>query len=288
MIWGIVVVVAAQLTPLPCARWQEAWRRDEKSPQDSSLRAAATYAEAAGDVDEARDLLRLLTQRSTDEAVRAEAFDALSSLKRGDSVACRAPARRSVLLVVDDGTGMDAAARDALAHAIDDELGTDGVDVERTTKDACRADERCWRKLLTEEAAVAAIVVVPTRVGPVTDVDVTVYGFVAKHHARADDDFPKASAAAIRDFVDDAAVSGVAVAAGASPVVGAVVVGASVVVGVAGGAVALVEWPVRDDPNALQTDRDRANVTSVVGLVAAAAGVVGLVVGGVLLATSTP
>jgi hypothetical protein len=176
------LALASTLVDGPCGVVDAAVAKDGVAPDDSTLREAAATAESAGDGVLAVRLLRRLRDRTRDEAIRAEASDALDSVDvKGPQQTCEAKSRR-VAVYFHQATFLGIAERERMSGYVVAELAA--RDLEATIElspalEACDKDERCIRGELSRGGYGAALRLLPQQVGDIIAVDVAMVGFKA-------------------------------------------------------------------------------------------------------------
>jgi hypothetical protein len=289
---ALLLMLATSIVDGPCGRVDKALAQDAFKADDSLLRDAAATADDAGDPLLATRLLIRLRDRTRDEAVRAEAQDALVSIKASaPRVSCETE-DRTVVVAMHKAAFLTAAERDRLGTIVVAELRSRGI--EATVEPlpglaACDLDERCIRKVLSAHNAGAYLRLLPLRVGPVVTVDAVTVGFKgrAEHRFELDADSarwaPVMSDASLTDVVTLVPParnlftrrSGDAIQ-GTDPLIAVAVVAGVGVLAAGAGAFLLV------DPSVLgQVARDDQNTARLIGIGAATIGgavVVGSVV----------
>lgn len=204
------LALASTLVDGPCGVVDVAVAKDAVAPDDSTLREAAATAESAGDGALAVRLLRRLRDRTRDEAIRAEASDALDSVDiTGPQQVCEAKSSR-VALYFHEATFLGAAERERMSGYVLAELRARDLEAKleiAPALEACDKDERCIRGFMAQNGYGAAVRLLPLQVGPLIAVDVAMVGFkaAADHRFELDSNPTRWSPVLSPAAVDDAA-----------------------------------------------------------------------------------
>jgi len=202
------LALASTIVDGPCGALDKAVAKDAVAADDAVLREAASLAEDAGDHLLATRLLIRLRDRTRDEGVRAEAQDALSSIKNTKPpIVCEASSR-SVIVQMHEAAFLSAPERSRLETFALAELRS--RDLEATLDStpsivACGLDERCLRRELQSASKGAIVRLTPVRVGPVVSLGVVVTGFKgrAEHELELDGDSARWSPVLTNPALDD-------------------------------------------------------------------------------------
>ena len=207
---ALLLVLATTIVDGPCGQVDNALARDAFKADDSLLRNAAAIADDAGDPLLATRLLIRLRDRTRDDAIGAEAQDAIMSIKAdAPRVRCESD-DRTVVVAMHRAAFLSAAERDRLGTIAVAELRSRGIEATLGLWPdfvACDLDERCIRRALSTHEAGAYLRLLPLRVGPVVTVDAAVTGFKgrAEHRFELDSDSalwsPVMSPAALNDVL---------------------------------------------------------------------------------------
>ncbi len=274
---ALLLVLASTVVDGPCGQVDNALARDAVNADDSLLRNAAAIADDAGDPLLATRLLIRLRDRTRDDAIGAEAQDAIMSIK-ADAPRVRCETEdRTVVVAMHRAAFLSAAERDRLGTIAVAELRSRGIEATLGSWPdfaACDLDERCIRRALSTHEAGAYLRLLPLRVGPVVTVDAAVTGFKgrAEHRFELDADSarwsPVMTPAALNDvlaLVPPARTvfsrRGTQSSQGTDPVI------AVGVVAVAGALAAVAGAGLLIDPSVVQqVDLDDQYATRLVGL----------------------
>ena len=208
MIAALLLALAATVVDGPCQEISHLVARDAIHADDSVLREAASVAESAGDYDQAIRLLIRLRERSRDEAIRAEAADAESSIKPTQVRAPCVTTSRKVVVAIDNALFLEPSERNRLASIVISELNSrdiTGAFDPPAALVACDLKDRCIREHLAALDAGALLRLQPTRVGPVVSVAVDIVGVGgnARHSLQLDADVNRWSPVLTKVVLDD-------------------------------------------------------------------------------------
>lgn len=208
MILPLLLTLASTVVDGPCQEIAATVAADAVHADDNTLREAASLAESAGDYDQAARLLKQLRERSRDEAIRAEAADAESSITPDLKRAPCVTSSRRVVVAMDNALFLAPSERNRLASIVIAELNSrdiEGVFDPPASLIACELKNRCIREHLHDLEAGAYLRLQPTRVGPVVTVaiDVVGVGGNAVHNLQLDADVNRWSPVLTKPILDD-------------------------------------------------------------------------------------